>query len=206
MRASDRPNYRVVVIGVSAGGGEALDSLLPGLPAEFPVPIVVVRHLHPQSDGLPAGHLAAQCVLSIKQAEEKERLRPGRVYFAPPNYHLLFEEDGTLELSLDPPVHYARPSVDVTLESAVEAYGAAVVGVILTGANGDGAAGLAQVKGAGGHAVVQDPAEAAHTAMPQAALAACTPDRILPVGQIAAHLIGLCFAEGREAAAEEASP
>ena len=155
-----RTAYRVVVIGVSAGGGEALEALLPALPGDFPAPIVVVRHLHPHSEGSVTERLAGRCLLRIKQADEKERLTPGTIYLAPANYHLLFEEDGTLALSLDPPVHYARPSIDVTMESAVEAFGGAVLGVILTGANGDGAAGLSEVKAAGGYAVVQDPADA----------------------------------------------
>ena len=184
--------YEAVVIGASAGGLQALRTVLRGLPADFPVPITVVQHRLASSGKRLCGLLDKACELSVRQAEEKELPRPGCVYVAPPNYHLLFEGDGTYSLSTDERVQHARPSIDVLFESAAETYGDRLIGVILTGANRDGSAGLARTKQAGGLAVVQDPATAEAAAMPRAALEATCVDRTAPLEEIAPLLVEFC--------------
>lgn len=187
--------FQVVVIGVSAGGIAALGRLLPRLPEEFPLPLAVVQHLHPQGGDYLAASLDARCRLSVRQADEKEAMVGGRVYLAPPNYHLLIESDATLSLSLDPPERYARPSVDVLFDSAVEAFGDGVIGVVLTGANDDGARGLKHIKAAGGVALVQSPDSADYDAMPRAALEHCVVDAVLELEALGDELVARVMGE-----------
>lgn len=184
------PTYSVVVIGVSAGGFEALKRLLGELPADFPLPILIVQHLRPGTGSL-ADALQHFCTIRLKEADEGETMTPGTVYFAPPDYHLLVERDGSLALSVDPPVRYARPSVDVLFDAAADAFGTGVIGVILTGANDDGSNGLLSIKSAGGTTIVQDPADAEVTQMPFSALRATAADHVLPLAQIPATLCAL---------------
>lgn len=160
----------VVLIGASAGGWNALNLLLPSLPADFPVPVVVVQHVHASQEASWVGYLDDLCALKVKEAEDKEPLALGVCYFAPPDYHLLIERDRTASLSRDEKVHYSRPSIDVLFESAAMAYGPEAVAVILSGASRDGAAGLAAIRANGGVAVIQDPFTAEFPCMPQAAL------------------------------------
>lgn len=181
-------SYEAVVIGASAGGSAALAQLLPRLPAAFPLAVVVVRHLHPLQTGLPFPYQTRDWALPLKEADEKEPIRPGWIYFAPPNYHLLIESDRTFALSIDERVNYVRPSIDVLFESAADVYGVHLVGVILSGANQDGAAGLRRIKERGGLTVVQDPATAEISLMPQAALALTRIDHVLPPAEIGALL------------------
>jgi two-component system chemotaxis response regulator CheB len=184
-------DLKVVVVGVSAGGVAALKTLLGGLPADFPLPILIVQHISPNAgDGL-ARLLNELCPIRVKEADEREAIVPATVYIAPPNYHLLLECGGFLSLSADSHVSYARPSVDVLFKSAAEAFAAGVVGVILTGANFDGSAGLQMIKALGGVAVVQDPADAEVPQMPAAALAATGVDFVLPLAEIAPRLCQL---------------
>ncbi|MBF0338042.1 MAG: chemotaxis protein CheB [Nitrospirae bacterium] len=183
--------YEAVVIGASAGGTSALKEILPSLSAEFSLPVVVVQHLHPSSrDDMPALYKDS-CRLRVKQADEKEAVAGGCVYFAPPNYHLLVENDRTFSLSVDAPVNFSRPSIDVFFESAADVYGAALIGVVLTGANNDGSLGLRKIKAAGGVAIVQDPDTAECSSMPEAAIAATSVDYILPLKDIAEVIIRL---------------
>ncbi|MBP8000220.1 MAG: chemotaxis protein CheB [Chloroflexi bacterium] len=182
---------RAIVMGVSAGGTDALRQILPVLPPEFPFPIIVVQHLHPQQDDYLAQHYDSLCALSIKEAEEKETIQPGFVYIAPANYHLLIEDDRTFSLSIDPRVNFARPSVDVLFESAADVYRALLIGVVLTGANQDGAAGLHIIQKNGGLVVVQDPATAQASAMPQAAIVATQKPHIIPLNGIGPFLVQL---------------
>jgi two-component system chemotaxis response regulator CheB len=177
-----------VVIGASAGGVEALSVILPALPATFRPPVFVVLHLPRERPSLLTNIFQPRCAVPVREAEDKEPIEAGTVYFAPPDYHLLIERDGTLALSRDDLVNFSRPSIDVLFESAAEVYGARLLGVILTGANSDGAAGLAAVRSAGGIAVVQDPAEAQAAAMAEAALARTAVDYVLPLRDIAALL------------------
>jgi two-component system chemotaxis response regulator CheB len=178
-----------VVMGASAGALEALSSILPGLPADYPLPIMIVVHVPPDKKSLLAELFDARCRVSVREAEDKEAIVAGTVYFAPPDYHLLVESEKILSLSAEEPVLFSRPSIDVLFESAADAYGEGLVGVILTGANSDGAEGLSAISEAGGRAIVQTPEAAYAGAMPRAAIEACREARILSLDEIAAYLL-----------------
>ncbi len=178
----------LVVIGVSSGGVQALKRLLGALAADFPLPLLIVQHLSAEAgDGL-ARLLDELCAIRVKEADEQEQILPGTAYLAPPNYHLQVERGGSLSLAADGYVSYARPSIDVLFESAASAFGPSVLGVVLTGANSDGARGLKAIAAAGGLTIIQDPADAEASQMPAAALAATDPDHLLPLAEIAATL------------------
>ena len=178
-----------IVIGVSAGGMNVLPVVLSPLPADFPVPVVVVKHVGADSNNSYfIGHLDERIQLKVKEADEKEPIMRGYVYIAPANYHLLVEDDETFSLSVDARVNYSRPSIDVLFESAVEVYNSKLIGIILTGANNDGAEGLKKIKQCGGLAIVQNPEGAESDAMPRAALAACKVDYVLSLEEIANFL------------------
>jgi two-component system chemotaxis response regulator CheB len=164
------PSRRAVAIGASAGAIDALSKILPQLPTDFPLPIMVVVHLPPDRATMLPEIFAARCAVRVKEAEDKEEIMGGTVYFAPPNYHLLVEPDYRLSLSSDEPVLYSRPSIDVLLETAADVFGDGLIGIVLTGANSDGAKGLRAVIGAGGMGWAQNPATAEMAAMPEAAL------------------------------------
>ena len=181
-------DLQALVIGASAGAVDALLRILPSLPGDYPLPLMIVVHLPPYCESTLASLLAARCQIIVKEAEDKEPILPGTAYLAPPNYHLLVEPDWRLSLSSDEPVLYSRPSIDVLFESAADAFGNALTGVILTGANSDGARGLRAVCNAGGQGLVQTPASAEAAAMPQAALNACPTARALTLAQIATAL------------------
>ena len=159
-----------VVIGVSAGGLKALSAILPSLPGDYPLPVMVVIHLPPAGKSLVAELFDNKCAVKVVEAEDKDTIAPGTVYFAPPDYHLLVELDRTLSLSSEEPVLFSRPSVDVLFETAADAYGPGLIGIVLTGANTDGAQGLKAIVAAGGVALVQTPEDAFASAMPEAAL------------------------------------
>lgn len=177
-----------VVIGASAGGIEALSVLLPALPAGSQACVLVVLHLPRDRPSLLAEIFGPKCALPVKEAEDKEPLLPGTVYFAPPDYHLLVEPGPSVALSADAPVHYSRPSVDVLFESAADVFGPRLLGIILTGANQDGSAGLAAVRRAGGYTAVQSPDTAQAALMPQSAIAGHKPDAVAPLVELAALL------------------
>ncbi|RYD33734.1 MAG: chemotaxis protein CheB [Verrucomicrobiaceae bacterium] len=183
--------FPAVVIGASVGAIEALSRILPLLPADYPFAVMVVVHLPRQSRSLLSAIFAERCLMSAKEAEDKEALVPGTIYFAAPDYHLLVNPDFTLALSSDEPVHYSRPSVDVLFESAAAVFGDALTGVILTGSNEDGAAGLAGVVAAGGRALVQHPSTAEGRNMPASAIAACPETQVMDLDGIAAFLAAL---------------
>jgi len=185
------PAVKAVVIGASAGAVQALLKLLPTLPASYPLPVFVVVHVPADRNNMLVPLLQTKCQVVVKEAEDKEPVVGGVVYFAPSDYHLLVETDGSLALSSDEIVNYSRPSIDVLFESAADAYGATLAGVILTGANHDGAAGLKAVMDAGGVGVVEDPTGAYATAMPLAALEACASARTMTLDAIASHLLSL---------------
>jgi two-component system chemotaxis response regulator CheB len=177
-----------VVIGASAGALEALSVILPSLPADYRLPVMVVVHVPPDRKSILAELFQAKCGILVREAEDKEPIRGGTVYFAPPDYHLLVETDKSLSLSNDEPVLYSRPSIDVLFESAADAFGPNLIAIILTGANEDGAKGLRAVAEAGGTPIVQRPKGAYATAMPEAALAECPGARILSLEEIAVYL------------------
>ncbi len=174
-----------VVIGASAGGVEALSILLPALPAETGVSIFIVMHLPRDRPSVLADILSRKCVLPVHEAQDKEPVLPGTVYVAPTNYHLLVDTGPQIALSADDPVHYSRPSVDVLFESAAEVYGERLLGMILTGANEDGARGLAAIKDAGGVTLVQAPDTAVSPTMAMSALALRPADAVLTLTQLA---------------------
>jgi two-component system, chemotaxis family, protein-glutamate methylesterase/glutaminase len=190
--------YDLIVIGASWGGLRAIGQVLSDLPDDVDVPIVVAQHRHPDSlEGTFAQLLQAQTDRPVLEVEDKLRIEPRHVYIAPPDYHVLVEATALLALSVDERVRFARPSVDVLFESAADAYGAGVIGIILTGANDDGALGLARIKRRGGVALVQDPAGAARRDMPDAALAATVADAVLPLEEIGKFVYGLCVKPAR---------
>jgi two-component system chemotaxis response regulator CheB len=162
--------YRGVVIGASAGGLNALLDLFSVLPKYFPLPIIVAHHMHPTEKGHFVSIFHSRIALPVKVATDKECICPGVIYFAPPDYHLLVERDETLALSIDPKVNYSRPSIDVLFESAAYTWADSAIGIILTGANRDGARGLRVIRDYGGLTIVQNPDTAKFPAMPQAAI------------------------------------
>lgn len=175
-----------LVIGASAGAVEALCHILPVLPADLDAPVVVVVHVPPHRSSLLCDIFAPRCSLPVREPQDKEPLRPGTIYFAPPDYHLLIEQDRCFALSLDAPVNFSRPSIDVLFESAADAYGERLLALILTGANQDGAEGAARIRQAGGLVAVQDPSTAESPQMPQAAIARAHPQLIGTLAELAA--------------------
>lgn len=180
--------YNAIVIGASAGGLTALQKILAPLPANFSLPILVVQHRLPAAVDLLTFALNESCRLAVKEADEKDYIEPGYIYVAPPNYHMLVERDKTLSLSADAKVCYSRPSIDVLFESAADVYLSYLIGIILTGANHDGTAGLKKVKQNGGLTLVQDPATAEADMMPLSAIEANVVDQVLSLTDIASLL------------------
>ncbi len=182
----------LIAVGTSLGGLNALVKLLAALPPELLVPIAIVQHraITTEPSGL-AELLQDHAGLRVVEAEDKMAMKAGTVYLAPADYHLIVEERGLLALSTDPPVRAARPSIDVLFETAADAYGDALLAVLLTGASADGAAGLVAVKARGGRAIVEDPATAECRTMPAAGLAAVPVDYVLPLSAIGEHLVTL---------------
>lgn len=183
---------RIVAIGASAGGLDALKTVLGSLPADYPWPVLALLHASARYGGSQLDQLLQRgCVLPVCEAQARQAARPGVVHLAPAGYHLLLERDLRFSLSVDEKVSYSRPSIDVLFDSVAEACGAGAVGVILTGANDDGAAGLAAIRALGGLAIVQDPAEAQAAQMPRAALDRAGADHVLRLRGIAAKLAAL---------------
>jgi two-component system, chemotaxis family, protein-glutamate methylesterase/glutaminase len=180
-----------VVIGASAGGIEALTVLLPALAPGTRLPVFIVLHLPRDKPSVLAEIFARKCALPVREAQDKEDVAPGTVYFAPNNYHLLIDSGPQLSLSADEPVHHSRPSIDVLFESAVEIYHERLLGIILSGANEDGAAGLAAIHDAGGVTVVQSPETARAPQMVLSALKLRPADRVLSLDEIANMLRAL---------------
>lgn len=183
--------YEVIVMGVSSGGLGALKTILPALPENFTVPIAIVQHRNDRADDFLVEYMNQLCKLTVREAEDKEPIQAGHVYLAPGGYHLLVEPDRSFSLSEDVRVNYSCPSIDVLFESAADAFGGAVIGVVLTGANADGAAGLRAIKARGGIAIVQDPETAEAKAMPQAAITAAKIDHVTTLSHMAPLLIQL---------------
>jgi two-component system, chemotaxis family, protein-glutamate methylesterase/glutaminase len=186
----------MIVIGASSGGLKAVQTLLKGLPGVFPLPLAVVLHRHKETDDSLQPALQRCCALPLVEVMDKELIRPGRVYIAPADYHLLVEP-AYFSLSTDEPVLYARPSIDVLFESAADIFGEKAIGVILTGASQDGAHGAALIQRHGGVVIVQDPATAEYPMMPTAALAATQTRFVLPLNQIATTLIQMAESTAR---------
>ena len=184
------PRYSVVAIGTSWGGLAAMTMLLGALPADFNVPIVIVQHRSKDSERLLAHLLQDATDLNVCEIEDKDTLEAGTVHLAPANYHVMVEE-GYFSLTVEEPVRFSRPSIDVTFTSAAATYGAKAVGVVLTGANEDGSRGLKDIAARGGRALVQDPKTAEIPVMPQAAINAVPTAEVLKLDAIAPRLIAL---------------
>ena len=176
--------FRAVVMGASAGGLKALTAVLSRLPETFALPVLVVQHLHASDDGRFAEHLDSLVSVAVKEARDKETICPGQVYLAPANYHMLVEREETIALSVDDRVNWSRPSIDVLFESAAAVWGRSLIGVILSGANHDGAAGMSAIVDQGGVAIAQDPATADRPEMPSAAIAGTRSATVLPPSRI----------------------
>ena len=185
------PRYDAIVVGGSSGGIDALMRLLPALPSTLHAAMLVVMHLQRDRRSLLAHIFRARCALPLHEAQDQLTIAPGTVYFAPPDYHLLVDAGPRIALSVDPPVHFSRPSIDVLFESAADHYGERLVGILLSGANDDGARGMQAIEAAGGLLVVQAPADAPMPVMPQAALARTTPQHVLAPEGIAQLLLDL---------------
>jgi two-component system chemotaxis response regulator CheB len=179
--------YELVVIGTSWGGLHAMRKVLLGLPPRFDVPIIVVQHRHRDSDHLLVALLQEHTKLRVVEVEDKTEIEPATVYVAPPDYHVLVDR-GAFALSTDEPVRYSRPSIDVTFESAADAYAATAIGVIMTGANDDGSRGLRRIADRGGRPIVQDPTTADSAVMPAAALRAVPNADVVPLEELGAFI------------------
>ena len=182
--------YEIVVIGTSWGGLSALSTVLSGLPATFALPVVVVQHRSAEGAGILAELLQTQTRLIVTEVDDKHPSLPGHVHIAPPNYHLLVER-GFFSLTTDAPVRYSRPSIDVTFASVADEYRAGAIGIVLTGANDDGALGLKRIADRGGYAIVQDPGSAESPIMPTAALRLVPLARVVRLERIAGHLVSI---------------
>lgn len=180
-----------VVIGASAGGVTAVQRLFRALDSSFEIPFVVVQHLPPDAAFSTPLVFGMNPHIKFEEAVDKTPIEPSHAYFAPPAYHLLIERDRSLALSQDAPVHHARPSIDVTFESAAEAIGSSVCGILLTGANSDGAAGLKRIADVGGYTIVQSLEDAEVSTMPGSALRLFKPSFVGSIEEIAQKLLEL---------------
>lgn len=183
--------YDAIVIGASAGGLSVMTRILQDLPAGFPLPVIVVQHRSKDERSLLEELLQQKCRVRIKQADEKESIEKGIVYFAPPDYHLLIEGDRTFSLSFDAPVNYSRPSIDVLFETAADVYKERLLGIILTGANSDGAGGIRKIGMQGGTTIAQSPETADYPEMPKAAINTGYVRYIMSPDEIRRYLLGL---------------
>jgi two-component system chemotaxis response regulator CheB len=184
------PAVDAIVVGASAGGVEALLKIFAPLPKGYRLPIITVLHVPDERRSQLAEVFTSRLAIPVKEADDKEALVPGTMYFASPGYHLSIESDKTFSFSQEERVFHSRPSVDILFDSAADVYGPRLAGILLTGANNDGAFGLARIKQCGGFTVVQDPKTAQARTMPEAALALHTPNYLLPL-----HDIGLLLVE-----------
>jgi two-component system, chemotaxis family, protein-glutamate methylesterase/glutaminase len=184
------PTPHIIVVGASGGGIDALRTLVGGLPADFQTPICVVLHTSPQAPGVLCDILTRVGPLKATNAVNGERLRPGHIYVAPPDFHLVVEP-GKLRVTKGPRENRFRPAIDPLFRSAAQVYGPTAIGVVLTGSLDDGTAGLWAIKQLGGVAIVQDPAEALYPSMPRNAIEHVKVDYVVPLARIAPLLVEL---------------
>ena len=194
MDSLEKRTFEAILIGASAGGFKALKKIVLSFAKKEMPAVIVAIHRTWNSDDYLESALDTICPLGVRQVDAGGEIRHGNVYVAPPNYHLLIEDDRTFSLSIERPVNFARPSIDVLLESAAEVFGKNMAGVILTGANNDGSSGLKRVKMSGGLTVVQDPATAEMASMPNSAIRCASPDHVLPLNRIGPFLGKLSWA------------
>lgn len=189
-RAAVSP-FDVLALGASWGGVEVLSNLVAELPENWSVPVVIVQHQHPYAGNALQRILSRLTTLPVIDVEDKDKLVPAHVYIAPANYHLLMEQDGSFSLSLEAPVNFSRPSIDVTFSSLSRVYQQRCIGVVLTGANDDGAQGIRDIKAGGGYTIAQQPDSAEAPIMPAAAIATGAVDAILTPQEIIPALLRL---------------
>lgn len=182
---------RAVVIGASAGGLAALQKICRNLDENLTVPVIIVQHIHANSDGFMAWHLNSISSLKVKEAEDKEKLEKGVIYVAPANYHVIVDDENVISLTTDERVNYSRPSIDVLFESAADVFRDQLVGVILTGANDDGTAGMSAIKQSGGITIIQDPHTAEVRTMPESVFRQVHVDQVLSLEKISEFLNNL---------------
>jgi two-component system chemotaxis response regulator CheB len=185
------PTIQLIVIGGSAGSLDVILKLIPALYPRLPAAIILVTHRKPTNDDILVDLLSAKSTWPVKEAEEKEPIVPNTIYVAPTDYHLLLEKDHTFSLDVSEKVNYSRPSIDITFESAAEVYGPSLLGILLSGANADGAEGMKRIKELGGICLVQDPDSADVGFMPQQAIEQVNVDKILPADQLAGYINSL---------------
>lgn len=191
MKLEERKKYqKLVIIGASAGGINAVRQVVSRLPQNFPAPIVVIQHMNSFMNMFFIDFLNSHSSLKVKEANHMELLLPGRVYYAPPNYHVLLEE-GRILLNADQKVNYSRPSIDVFFESAAFEEKENLIGVVLSGANQDGSYGLSLIKACGGTCIIQDPESAESSEMPRSAQKKIEPEKVFPLDDIAEELVRL---------------
>jgi len=181
-------DFEAVVIGASAGALDALSNILPALPRGYPLPVIIVVHLPPDKKSILAELMRTKCSMNVHEAEDKDAIEPGTIYFAPPDYHLLIEDKKNFALSSDEPDLFSRPSINILFESAAHVFGSKLFGIILTGANEDGARGLRAIVAAGGNAIIQQPEQAHAATMPLAAQMACPTSKTLSLDEIGLYL------------------
>ncbi|STY31264.1 fused chemotaxis regulator; protein-glutamat [Legionella wadsworthii] len=182
-------SYQLLVIGASVGGSKAITAILKELPPDFPTPIAIVLHRAKKVESL-SQFFQKNCVLTVVEVQDKMVFQPGYVYLAPADYHLIVDKL-CFSLSLDEPIHFARPSIDVLFESAADSLRNRAIGILLTGSNSDGAEGLLLMKLCGGHTIVEDPRTAECKIMPESALKLGAATQILPLNKMPGYLIGL---------------
>ncbi|AXY73413.1 chemotaxis protein CheB [Paraflavitalea soli] len=185
------PVIQLIVIGGSAGSLDVILKLIPALHPRLPVAIIIVTHRKPSNDEILVDLLNAKSTWPVKEAEEKEPVEPNTIYIAPTDYHLLLEKDHTFSLDVSEKVNYSRPSIDITFESAAEAYGPSLLGILLSGANADGVDGMKSIKSHGGTCLVQDPDSADVDYMPRQAVEQVQVDKVLPADQLAGFINSL---------------
>ena len=183
----------MIVIGGSNGGVNAILAIVKLLPSELLVPMGLVLHLSKRYSSSLAQVIDYHSKFQVAEAEDKEVIKPGRLYVSPPNYHMMIERNGSIAYDASELINYSRPSINVLFETAALAYGSGVVGILLTGANNDGSAGLHEIHRQGGYTIVQNPLNAKSPEMPSSALALFTPDEILDLPEIAARIIQLGY-------------
>jgi two-component system, chemotaxis family, protein-glutamate methylesterase/glutaminase len=182
---------KAIVVGASAGGIEAMMQLFSPLPPDYPLSIISVIHMPDNHDSHLAEVFQQWTRIKVEDAEDKAAIQKGRLYFAPAGYHLLIEQDATFSLSCEMPVNYSRPSIDLMMQTAAQAYGSGLLGILLTGANLDGAMGMKSIKQHGGVTIVQAPLEAKSGTMPKEAIKLQTPDLIQGLTEIKNMLLRL---------------
>lgn len=195
--ADSLPRIDAIVIGTSAGGVEALTRLLPPIPASLAAAVLIVVHVPRERPSLLTDIFQAKCKLNVEDAIDKAQINPGSLYFAPPDYHMLVDSGPQIALSVDEVVQYSRPSIDVLFESAADIYGTRLLGVLLTGGNEDGAAGMAYIARCGGSTIVQDPSEAMAATMPEGALKIMKPTHVLRLDHIRDLIVSLATKTAR---------